>query len=512
MKKFLNYDEFSQAVNEGFLGKTKDKIKAFLKKIGEFFHGPGSKWMNALIAKKKNVLPKGVTLFPTQEDIELAKEHGLSLVMTKLQKESVEDAFNSYTQYISLNEDQVKLQHPNPKVKNVDSTQLQRFMSDAIESKDPLLIWGAPGIGKTAIVNDANKKFGGRLIDCSLTTMAPEDFFLPATAPKKNKDGSDSGRLMAVDLPKEWLPVYHESEGEAGDAAANGPDGKGGTLFLDELNRARPEVQDVCLKLVLEKKVGQYKLGSNWAVIAAANREGDDSTSTMSFSKILGNRFTQVNYAPNVEDWKKWASTAKDKDDQFIVDPAVIAFVDFNNKWFHKLDSEDDSPVWCSPRSWTKASEQFLRAQRRAEKEGGRLSDNEAEEIIAANVGTDAAAEFMGFLKLSRKISVEDMKLVYTKPDKAPLPPKGPSDGYKNDECYAMLSAIVFNSRDRKLTPVEAENVLDYAVRLAQPAWATKLLASLTALHPYIKTDEKFRIALNKFFDAYPQLTKGARN
>ena len=68
----------------------------------------------------------------------------------------------------------------------------------------PLLIWGAPGIGKTAIVNAVLKKVkgdGSRMLDFQLSMKEHDDFFLPSYNVTKTK---------AVDLPKSYLPVWED--------------------------------------------------------------------------------------------------------------------------------------------------------------------------------------------------------------------------------------------------------------------------------------------------------------
>lgn len=514
VKSFHEYiaDKRASAISEGII----DTVKGVLHRVKDFFIGMGSKFLNALLAQDKGELPKGVKIYPTAADIKALKDHDFHLKSAPeltveniftgepecfLMESSVLD-FNT----LKLNEVQVKLEHPNQQVRNVGGRSLKIFIKNAIKNKNPLMIWGAPGIGKTAIVKAAQEEFGGRLIDCSLQTMRPEDFFLPGT----NQTGSKEATL-SIDLPKEWLPVYKEGTPN-GDEIANGTDGKGGVLFLDELSRAYPEVQNVCLKLVLERRVGQYIVGSAWAIIAASNRQEDDNQSTQSFSNILGNRFVQVNYAPKFEDWRDWANKAKDKEGKFLVDPNIISFIAFNSKYFHFLDPESESPVWASPRSWTQASKSYTSAVADAEAAGDRLSDEEIEEQIAANVGNEAASQFIGFLRLARKLDLEKLKLVYSDPDKAPKPPKGNNDGYAPDETYAMLSAIAYMKRDTELTEQEIKNYIKYVNLLAQPAWAVRALDLLVGIHPELKTNKTYKEELNSFADTYDsQIGKKAR-
>jgi hypothetical protein len=201
----------------------------------------------------------------------------------------------------SLTFDQIlealKLQSDDNQIRNVDGKELERLVEMVLRkgsAAKPLLIWGAPGIGKTAIVNAVLKKVkgdGSRMLDFQLSMKEHDDFFLPSYNVTKTK---------AVDLPKSYLPVWEDldsmtdEERKAADAACGQ-----GLLFLDELSRAKPQVQDVCLKLIGERKLGDsYKLGSGWSVIAASNRLEDDLDTQHDLSMALANRFRQVNYSP----------------------------------------------------------------------------------------------------------------------------------------------------------------------------------------------------------------------
>lgn len=521
-KPVKSFSEFTRIlkesrINEGILST----IKNIVKKVKDFFEGTGSRWLNAIIFAAQNKLPKGVTLYPTTLDMEILQDNGVHyekpdfFALRESEKINVEQ-FNTINEV----EGQVELEHPNKQIENVDSVELLRRLKDAItggEKRKPLLIWGAPGIGKTAIVNAIGKEYFGpkavdeqRIIECTLSTMLPEDFFIPSV-----EDGK------AIDTPKDWLPVYRigkkykNAEGEeiTGDQMANGPDGKGGILFLDELTRARSAVQDVCLKLVLERKVGNFHLGSKWVVVAAANRQGDDDSGTYNFSTALGNRFDQVNYALRPADWTKWAMEAKDEDGQFLVDQDVLGFISFNEDWFYTLNPTESAEIFASPRQWTAASVNLLIRKQNCEAEGRKMSDDEAESIVAGSVGKGAASAFMGFMKLSRKIKIEEMKLVYTNPEKAPLPPKDKnSNEYKMDETYAMISAIVYNKRKEALTHPEMMNFIKYICRLKDSKWAAKAMDFIKTVKPTLKEDEYWtQDCLNTLIDAYPDFNRQSK-
>jgi hypothetical protein len=517
MKPVKTFEQFrqelneSKAINEGILAAVKNT----LKKIGEFFSGAGSFFLNALIKQGKKELPEGVTVYPTQEDIAYAKENGVTINAPKSVKEGVDTSDH----WSHLDEAKVELVHPNAEVQNVNNDELLEQLRDTVEGGEtgkPLLIWGAPGIGKTAIIEAVAKEYYGpnakkeyRIIDYDLMTMSPEDFFLPAISGKK--DGDITPQSKATRLPDEFLPVYRIDDKE-GDARVNGIDGKGGILFLDELARCNIRVQNVCLKLSEGRRLGSYVLGSKWVIIAAANREGDDDTGTYSFSSTLGNRFRQVNYAPKFEDWNKWAKDALDAEGSLIVSPEILAFIRFNqDKYFHNLDPQTvdatggKNTIYPSPRQWTNAAIQLKIRERRYGKAGKKMKDSEIETIVASLVGKDAASAFIGFLRLMQKIDVNEIKAVYENPGKAPS-----FAGLSMDEKNALVASVVFFKNKQTLKENEMDNFIQWLIDLKDAPFAIKAMVMIQEVHTDLKKNDHWEdVCKARLFDAYPKLMGG---
>lgn len=502
--------------NEGLKDIAKRAVGAIKK-----FVGKGAGYLSALTAQlqgKKSVdgapgtIPVGVTIYPSAYDLEQVGG-----------KAPVEE-----TERVFMNETIVPLDFPNPKagVRNVGYDELTRIVKRVAKYPDerPLMIWGAPGIGKTSIVKAVQKAYGGRLIDVQLTTYAPEDFFLPVT---NRAAGENPKSRRASRVPQEWLPVYHESEGEAGNAEANGPDGKGGVIFLDELSRAPGAIRNICLKLVLDREVdGGWKLGSKWIILAASNRMEDDETNTESFGTALGNRFQQVNYVPDVKSYSKYAMSARDESGTEIFDPRIISFLNWSKgkEFFHKMDA-GTSLAFPSPRSWEAAAVAWKNLKKDAEEEGYRLTPSMIEdEALAPNIGQEAATAFIAYYILSQKIDLENLYKVYTDPMNAPLPPKvrGEESEYELDAAYILAAAIAYEYRGRRLSETEIENVVKYAVRVNNPTVAMQIMAAVLEIHPDIamlsneKTDPlvaAYKQAMMKLFlPAYPGSAKEIQN
>jgi len=191
----------------------------------------------------------------------------------------------------------------------------------------PLFIWGAPGIGKTAIINQTVKQFmtdNGMKSSCqavSLGTMSADSFALPWANFKTMK----TEKLITDVLPL-WQPTGDVAKDLTLDAGANGVKGsEGGVIFFDEFTRpGKPDVYAPLFSILNERKLEGYYLGTKWLCVAAANRYWEmNSTTYNAWESALGNRFQQYNYVPSFEEWINWAegydldiaSTLKGKSD-----------------------------------------------------------------------------------------------------------------------------------------------------------------------------------------------------
>ena len=516
----MRFQSFEQFLNEGILDKTKE----ILKKIGDYFKGVGSKFLNAIIFQKERKLPKGVTIYPTTGDLKLLRDNGITIAAPKLPV--MKESLLSDLSFKSLNETQIQTKYPDMgKVVDVDSKEMESYIRDCVEggpNVKPLLIWGAPGIGKTAIINAVAQEYFGsgakeerRMIDFDLMTMSPEDFFMPSIVNK------DTPEAKGVRLPDEWLPVRRIDD-EATEDVINGPDGKGGILFFDEIARCNTKVQNVCLKLIDERKLGNYILGKKWVIIAAANRKSDlsdDEQEAFHWSSTLANRFQQINFASKFADWSPWASSATTDLGELIIRPEILAFLRFNEKYFHFLDPEEfsnstgGSESWPSPRTWTNASHAILAREKRYEradwkdKDGKRISQDrwadEQEKILSANVGSEAAKAFIGFKRLMEKINPDDVKFVFTNAEKAPK-----WKGLPIDQINALISAASFQKRNaEKLTDAEVENFTKWLILSKDAPNSIKAINMMKDVVPHFKDNPYWQEdGMNAFTDAYPNI------
>ena len=517
----------SKTVNEGAVGdffkKTWNYLKGKIAQVGDWFVSVvGEKILPVMLPITSQIALKkqpvgGVHWFGNSDDkkfsgVSTSEESILSTrpstlkVWQEAAKRKIVEAKESKTfnQILEV----LKLASDDNQIRNIDGAELERLIEMVLKKGSearPLLVWGAPGIGKTAIINAVLKKVKGensRMLDFQLSMKEHDDFFLPSYNVNKTK---------AVDLPKSYLPVWEDLDSMTDEErkAADEACGKG-LIFLDELSRAKPQVQDVCLKLVDERKLGEkYKLGSGWSVIAASNRMEDDMDTQHDLSIALANRFRQVNYSPTCKSWRKWA------DKKGYMNKHVLDWLEQNEKYFYYQDN-DETKIFCTPRAWEGACKALADMSYTADEEGFdllALPDDVIMGEVQDYVGLTAARAFMDYVKLMRTVDMEKLKLVLTDPDKAPLPKKEGST-YKLDIIYIITTTIVSFLKTQP-DPKTFENICTYYARMKDESAAGKMFSMVNQKFPemgkgYGESDEPgwnadYKPALDILIAAYPE-------
>ncbi len=238
----------------------------------------------------------------------------------------------------------------------------------AFKKQRPLFLWGPPGIGKSDIIHQLGEEMGAHVIDIRLSLWEPTDIKgIPYF-------DSNSGTMVwgsPSELPTEAF-------------AKNFPHV---ILFLDEMNSAAPSVQAAAYQLILNRRVGQYRLPNNVLIVAAGNREADKGV-TYRMPAPLANRFVHLEMRVDFDDWSMWATNNR-------VHKDVVGYVTFAKKDLYDFDPKSSSRAFATPRSWSFVSELLEDDD----------TDNETlTDLIAGAVGEGLAIKFMAHRKVSSKL------------------------------------------------------------------------------------------------------------
>jgi len=249
-------------------------------------------------------------------------------------------------------------------VRQVGPKSAKRSITRAIKMRRPVFLWGPPGIGKSDIVKQIGDDAGREVIDVRLALWEPTDI---KGIPYYN---SDMGTMTWA--PPAELPTNADSTA---------------IIFLDELNSAPPAVQAAAYQLILNRRVGTYKLPAGVDIVAAGNRDGDRGV-TYRMPAPLANRFVHLEAKVDFDDWQDWATLNK-------VHPEVVGYVGFAKQDLYDYDPKSSSKAFATPRSWSFVSDL--------------LGDDDCDtdtlhNLIAGAVGDGLATKFMAHRKVAGRM------------------------------------------------------------------------------------------------------------
>lgn len=258
---------------------------------------------------------------------------------------------------------------------------LKETLEFGVPLKIPVFIWGAPGIGKSQIVQQVADAMGYGMRDIRLALFDPTDVKgIPYMDIEVHK--------MKIAPPSE-LPSKEEAK-----------DHKGIIVFFDELNSAPPTVQAAAYQLILDRRCGEYELPDNCVIIAAGNRESDRAIVNRLPTPLM-NRFIHTELKIDFDHWKEWAQ----KDEN--IHPLVIDYLSQNRKQLFDFDPKNkDTKAFPTPRSWEFVSRIVKSFTDKFSVEA--LQDNSPEKeqmsfLVEGSIGVGVAASFLAFVSSQRK-------------------------------------------------------------------------------------------------------------
>ena len=146
---------------------------------------------------------------------------------------------------------------------SVDQKQLMNILLN-IGMVRPVFIWGAPGIGKSSIVEQFADELGLPCVSLLGSQLAPEDII---------------GVPQIVEGKSVFCPPRSIARREPY------------VLFLDELNACSHEVQKAFYSLILERRIGEYHLPDGSIVVGAGNQSQDNAITLSIGPSLLGFSF-----------------------------------------------------------------------------------------------------------------------------------------------------------------------------------------------------------------------------
>ncbi|MGW7032365.1 AAA family ATPase [Streptomyces xanthophaeus] len=296
----------------------------------------------------------------------------------------------------------------------------------AVAADLPVLLWGEPGIGKTAALTQLADSLDLPLTTVIASVHEPSDF---SGLPVIGDDPAEQGVPMA---PPDWA-VRLVRAGR-------------GLLFLDELSTAPPAVQAALLRLVLERRIGSLQLPPGVRIVAAANPRAS-AADGWELSPPLANRFVHLQWVHDHEVvvrglGRTWPRTTLPRLDPQALAPAVgfarravCGLLGARPALVHRLpggEARRGGP-WPSPRSW----DMTLRLVAFATAAGS--ARDVLSLLVRGTVGDGPGLELLASLD---RLDLPDPETLLADPAGAVLPERG-------DLRQAVLDGVVAAVRER---------------------------------------------------------------
>jgi hypothetical protein len=214
---------------------------------------------------------------------------------------------------------------------------------------------------------------------------------------------------------------------------------------MDEMNSAAPSVQAAAYQLILNRRIGKYRLPDNVVMVAAGNRESDKGV-TYRMPTPLANRFIHQEMKVDFASWQEWAVTnAIHKD--------VVGYLTFAKQDLYDFDAKSSSRSFATPRSWSFVS-QLLEDS---------TDEDTLTNLIAGTVGEGLAVKFMQHRKVAARMPRPEDILSGKVKD---LDIKEVSAMYSLviSMCYELKAAVENKVDDKKFHDM-ADNFLGYMMK-----------------------------------------------
>jgi hypothetical protein len=283
--------------------------------------------------------------------------------------------------------------------------QLIELLTKAIAKRLPVCAAGAPGIGKTQLVEQTTATLGYDLIVSHPAVSDPTDFKGLPWFDGKSADFHPIGEFaeaLKATRPTVW--------------------------FFDDLAQAPGAVQAACMQLFLARRVGAHRLPDCVTFVAATNGRQHRAGALGLLEPVKSRFVTIIELVPCIDAWARWAIGAN-------VSPMLIAFLRYRPELLSRFEPSADLTNSPSPRTW----------QHVAQIEELGLSAEVEAIALAGAVGEAAAMEYLVFRRMYA--SLVNVDAILLNPDTAAIP-SAPS------ELYAVSVALAGKANAQNLSRI----------------------------------------------------------
>ena len=208
-----------------------------------------------------------------------------------------------------------------------------------VASQRPIFLLGAPGIGKTAIMEQIAQELGVGLVAYSMTHHTRQSALGLPFIVKKNYDGQDYE--VSEYTMSEIIASIHDCIERSGI--------RQGILFLDEINCVSETLAPSMLQFLQFKTFGRHRVPEGWVVVTAGNPP-EYNNSVREFDIVTWDRLKRIDVEADYDAWKPYALSRR-------VHPAVTSYLEIRKGDFYRIESTVEGKRFVTARGWVDLSD-----------------------------------------------------------------------------------------------------------------------------------------------------------
>ena len=242
----------------------------------------------------------------------------------------------------------------------------------------PVLLLGAPGIGKTQIMEQAARECKVALVAYTITHHTRQSAIgLPFISKKEygGKEYSATEYTMS-----EIVASIYDRMRETGLTE--------GILFIDEINCVSETLAPAMLQFLQCKTFGNHEIPEGWVIVAAGNPP-EYNKSVRDFDVVTLDRVKKIMVEPDYRIWKEYAYKEN-------IHPAILSYLELRSNCFYQMETTIDGRQFGTPRGWEDLSRMMEVYER--------LNKNITKEVVGQYIQHERiSVEFAEYYELYQK-------------------------------------------------------------------------------------------------------------
>ena len=203
----------------------------------------------------------------------------------------------------------------------------------------PIFLLGAPGIGKTAIMEQVAAELGIALVSYSMTHHTRQSALGLPFIRHQEFEGMeyDVSEYTMSEIIASIYDVMRDS------------DIKEGILFLDEINCVSETLAPSMLQFLQYKVFGRHQVPEGWVVVTAGNPP-EYNKSVREFDVVTMDRLKVLEVEADYKTWRSYAA-------EHGVHNAVLNFLEIKKDYFYHMEMTVKGRSYVTARGWEDLSE-----------------------------------------------------------------------------------------------------------------------------------------------------------